>query len=177
MLLINAYCLSFFPSLFPLFPPLHIALHISNKCILPILLSRHFSRPSRAFFRQFYAAFKPSLQASNRCILGIFLSATFSPSRTFSALFPSIFPSYLKLACLLLINAYCPSFFRHFPRPSHAFSALFSVAFYSLFPSIFISHLNLTLQKNVSNKCILTTFLSVTFLALLALFPPFFRRF
>jgi hypothetical protein len=120
---------------------------------------RHFSRPSRAFFRQFYATFKPSLQASNRCILVIFLSATFSPSRAFSALFSVAFYPFsvnfyvaFKIACMLLINAYCPPFF---PSLFHAllalFSALFSVAFYPLFPSIFTSHLNLTLQMFLIN--------------------------
>jgi hypothetical protein len=64
--------------------------------------------------------------------------------------------------------------FRHFARSSRPFYALFSVAFY-LFPSIFTPHLNIALHA--SKKLHIAIFLSVTFRALLALFPPFLRRF
>jgi hypothetical protein len=91
---------------------------------------------------------------------------TFSPffppfSRRLLLLFTSIFTPRLHVyPCMLLINAYCPSFFQ-------SLSSLLSLC-----PPFFPSRLNI--PSHSSNKCTLIMFLSVTFLTLLALFPPFF---
>jgi hypothetical protein len=134
MLLINASCLSFFPSLSAPFPPLHVALHASNKCILHIFLFVTFRALLALFSVNFTPPFKPSLHDSYRCILGIFLSATFLPSRAFFRPFSVPFYPF----SVNFYVAFKPSLhasnrlriahlsFRHFSRPSRAFFPPFS---------------------------------------------------
>jgi hypothetical protein len=106
---------------------------------------RHFSRSSRLYI---YSLAMFLL----KCLLSIFLSV---PFLVLLALFPPIFTPHLELACMLLINAYCPSFF---PSLFHL-SALFPPFFPSLsilFPPFFPPHLKIVLPA--STKCILPSF-------------------
>jgi hypothetical protein len=123
---------------------LYLALHASNTCILIIFLSATF------------LAFPPlniyiyiALHASNKCMLPIFISV---PFLALLALVSLNFYAHLNLACMLLINAYCPSLF---PSLFCPFSCVFSL---------------LDFHIAYFNKCILATRLSVLFSA----FPPSF---
>jgi hypothetical protein len=150
----NAYCLPDFQSLFSPFSPfshffpslpipfsvnfyvaLKIAVHASNKCILPIFLSVTF-HALRALFRPFFRRFRPFsvnflsllkllLPASNKCILPIFPSLF--------PLFSALFSAHLNLAFHASNNLYDHLSFRPFSRPSRPFRPFFR-GFLSLFP-------------------------------------------
>jgi hypothetical protein len=97
MIIINAYCLSFLPSLSSPSRVYMCSLASSNKCLLPIFLSVTFL----ALLVLCPPIFTPHLNLAcndfNKWIVPIFLSVTFSPSRPFSALFPASFKA--GLAC------------------------------------------------------------------------------
>jgi hypothetical protein len=133
---------------------------------------RHFSRPSRAFFRpflrrilsllsvNFYVTFKPSFTTVfNKCILPIFFPVTFSPFsplfRLFSVAFYSFSVNFTSLLCLVLhdSNKWILSFFPSLFSPSALFRP-------------FSSYLNIA--SHAFNKCVLPIFLFAAFLA----FPP-----
>jgi hypothetical protein len=139
---------------------------------------RHFSRPSRAFFRQFYGTFKTILHTSNICILAIFLSATFSPSRAFFRPFFRHFLSFsvkFYVAFKLVLPASNKCVLSTFLSVTfHALLALFSALFSSRILSLISVNFYVTFKPsftNVSNKCILPIFPS------LFAFSRFFRRF
>jgi hypothetical protein len=170
MLLLNAFnYLSFRPftrrlSLFRSFSVcLKIASHASNKCVLSIFLLVPFlALPAFTY---------ETLHASNKCLLAVFLSVPFF--LVLLTLFPSIFTPHLDLSCMILINAYCPSFF---PSLFHLL-ALFPLFFTSLsilFPPFFPASFKASLA--CFYKCILPSFfppLSSPFRTFSALFPSY----
>jgi hypothetical protein len=172
MLLINAYCPSFFPSLFSPSRLYIYSLPAPNNCLLSIFLSV----TSLALLTLFSPIFTPHLSLAGNYLINAYVHLSFrhfpSLSVTFLAL-PAftcitfhvsnkcLLPIFLSVnllllpplhvACMLLINAYCPSFFPSLSSPSPLFRP-------------FSSYINIT--SHVSNKCVLHIFLSVTFLAL-----------
>jgi hypothetical protein len=108
----------FFPPLCTPFPILCtsllcLALHDSYKCIFSIFLSATFLAFSRLF-----PLFPPYLNlashASTKCVLPIFLSVPL----------PAL-PAFTCMPCLVLINAYCPSFFPSLFSPFSPFFRVF----------------------------------------------------
>jgi hypothetical protein len=113
LLLINAYCPSFFPSLFLALPAFTcLSLHASNKCLLPIFLSVTFLTPPPLHIY--------SLPASNKCLLSIFLSVTFL---ALLSLFPPIFTPHLNLSGHYFNKCILPIFLS---VPFLAFSPIFA---------------------------------------------------
>jgi hypothetical protein len=115
MLLINAYCLSIFPSFFCLPAVRSVALHALINAYCPFLFPSLFRL--LALFPSTHAPFKPNLPASNKCLLPIFLFVAFLSLPAFS---------YIYSPAMLLINTYCTSFFPPLFRPSRPFSVNFT---------------------------------------------------